>query len=197
MLCAYADRIRGRVVLDAGSGSDAILGAVAHRLGAKKIFCVEWKSIDAEKSKRFLRLNSIKKEEVEVINADFSLIGDIGEIDVVIANLSKNGFHSRDMGSSDANHLDGSDNWHRFLAEKFKPEIYFLCGMIGKTITLNTDDRINRARQMMEEAGYAVILEKDFYYNGEHEISTAFVLQAKSDLDKRGAGYLRDQMVGL
>lgn len=177
LLQAYADEIYGKVLLDAGSGSDAILGTVAYRLGAKKVFCVEGSAIRAKKSEQYLLLNGVNKKYVELINADFSLMGDIQGVDIVVSNLPNNGFHERDMRPQGASQYDGQDNWHRFLADKFSPEFYFLCGMIGKGKSYPQDTSINTLRGVMDMAGYGVIFEKDFYYIGGLDVSTAFVLR--------------------
>ncbi|MFC1666310.1 hypothetical protein ACFL0P_00370 [Candidatus Omnitrophota bacterium] len=180
MLQAYEDEVRGKTLLDAGSGSDAVLGMVAHRLGTKQVFCVEGNGEKARGSRTFLEINGIDQGVVRVVHAEFSeLLSSpqlIDKPDIVIANLSYNGFYAEDRSVPRISDLEGLKNWHSQLARRFSPELYFLCGAVEEFPSRKPAGWIEVAKGAMDEAGYKIALEESLYRVREDE-STTFVLE--------------------
>jgi len=130
MMQARPDLIRDKLIVDAGSGGDAILSIVASRLGARKIIAFEHNSGRATESLGFLTLNDINN--VDVVEKDFTdikEIGAIGHVDAVIANINAVTFIPRTRPRY--------DSAHAYMAAIFKPSWYFVCGMRTRFSDLN------------------------------------------------------------
>ena len=134
---AFPEAFRGKVVLDMGSGSDAVLSVVAARLGARRVIAIEKLPDAAEDSRNILKLNGV--EVVEVRNADFSEIPGLivpGSIDTVISNIRQNGYFDAgdnpdSVMTSDFDFqfaFERGHNRHWDVADALKPRWYIFTG---------------------------------------------------------------------
>jgi len=160
MMQAAPYAIRDRVVLDAGSGRDAVLAVVAYRLGARKVFGVEREPSLVADSRKFVEeYNGISEDSLRIIRADFDNIEQLSEteyIDTVIAVIQPNSIYRSDR-------FFGS--YHELLSEKIKPSWYLMCGINSASRwTLLT-------AAWMQKAGWHVVSTGTMY------LGTALLLQ--------------------
>jgi len=145
LLQAYPDFIKNKVVLDAGSGSDAVLSVLASRLGAKKVIAVERNKKKIAESLRLLALNETHDVmPVEKDLADYKGIEGILYIDTVVANLNQ----------MDSIYKSGTyyRNMHKYLAGSMNPVNYFLLGLMGHDANV-----VNLAERDMNQDGWQAI----------------------------------------
>ena len=81
------DLIKGKVVLDMGCGT-AILGILAAKMGARKVFAVDIDAVAARSAWGNARWNRVSRR-VETACGDASLL-QMGSYDVILANLHRN-----------------------------------------------------------------------------------------------------------
>ena len=81
------DVIKGRVVLDMGCGT-AILGILAAKMGARKVFAVDIDAVAARSAWGNARWNRVSRR-VETACGDASLL-QMGSYDVILANIHRN-----------------------------------------------------------------------------------------------------------
>ena len=81
------DLIKGRVVLDMGCGT-AILGILAAKMGARKVFAVDIDAVAARSAWGNARWNRVSRR-VETACGDASLL-QMGSYDVILANIHRN-----------------------------------------------------------------------------------------------------------
>jgi len=119
LLQARSDLIKDKTVLDAGAG-DSVLGAVASRLGAKKVIEIEKSGEWAAEARKLAKINEI--ENVEILEKDFSELeglSAISNIDIVLASLNSNGVFQEE------NYIK---NWHFLISDLINPDWYFFLG---------------------------------------------------------------------
>ena len=86
-MLAIEDRIRGRVVLDMGCGT-AILGILAAKMGARRVFAVDIDAVAARSAWGNARWNRVSRR-VETACGDASLL-QMASYDVILANIHRN-----------------------------------------------------------------------------------------------------------
>ena len=86
-MLARAGAIRGRVVLDMGCGT-ALLGILAAKMGASKVYAVDIDAVAAESAWGNSRWNRVGSR-MEIRCGDASLL-QMGKYDVILANINRN-----------------------------------------------------------------------------------------------------------